>query len=114
MLHPNFISGSVFCGALSKNENFAATGGEDDKAFVWDTVSGDIVLECTGHKDSVTFSDFNHDDSYLATGDMGGFIQLWKFSDKSAVWNYEMDDMTVKKHFFQPTFNSSLKLIFYE
>ena len=86
---------------MSKDEKLAATGGEDDKAFVWDTVSGDIILECTGHKDSVTFSDFNHDDSYLATGDMGGLIQVWKMSDKNSVWNYEMDDMTVRKDFFQ-------------
>lgn len=87
-------SGPVFCGSLSKDEKLAATGGEDDKAFVWDTVSGDIIFECTGHKDSVTFADFNHDDSYLATGDMSGIIQVWKMSDKSIVWNYDMGDMS--------------------
>lgn len=87
-------NGSVFCGALSKDENLAATGGEDDKAFVWNTVSGDILFECTGHKDSVTFSDFNYDDSYLATGDMNGFVQIWKVNDKQSIWNYDMGDMS--------------------
>lgn len=100
MLHPNFILGSVFCGALSKDENLAATGGEDDKAFVWNTVSGDILFECTGHKDSVTFSDFNYDDSYLATGDMNGFVQIWKVNDKQSIWNYDMGDMSVRKNLF--------------
>ena len=89
----------MFCGALSKGDKLAATGGEDDKAYVWDTVSGDILFECTGHKDSVIFSDFNHDDSFLATADMSGIIQIWKMSDKSVVWNYDMGDISVGKLF---------------
>ncbi|XP_031771047.1 angio-associated migratory cell protein isoform X1 [Apis florea] len=86
--------GSVFCGTLSKNGKLAATGGEEDKAYVWDTSTGEIILDCTGHKDSIIFSAFNYDESYLATGDMSGLIQVWKVADKIKIWDYNMGDAT--------------------
>ncbi|KAL2715846.1 angio-associated migratory cell protein [Vespula squamosa] len=89
--------GSVFCGSLSKAGKFAVTGGEEDKAYVWDTTSGEIILNCIGHKDSVIFAEFNFDETYLATGDMSGVIQLWRLNDKSSVWNYNMGDATWMK-----------------
>ncbi|KAK9301299.1 hypothetical protein QLX08_006359 [Tetragonisca angustula] len=86
--------GSVFCGSLSKNGKLAITGGEEDKAYIWDTSSGEIILDCIGHKDSIIFSAFNHDESYLATGDMSGMIQVWKLVDKTKIWDYNMGDAT--------------------
>ncbi|KAF3420233.1 hypothetical protein E2986_09949 [Frieseomelitta varia] len=86
--------GSVFCGSLSKNGKLATTGGEEDKAYIWDTSSGEIILDCIGHKDSIIFSAFNHDESYLATGDMSGMIQVWKLVDKTKIWDYNMGDAT--------------------
>ncbi|KAK2584265.1 hypothetical protein KPH14_006672 [Odynerus spinipes] len=90
-------SGSVFCGSLSKDGKFAVTGGEEDKAYVWDTTSGEIILNCTGHKDSIIFAEFNCDEIYLATGDMSGVIQLWNLKDKSSIWEYNMGDATWMK-----------------
>ncbi|XP_015592395.1 angio-associated migratory cell protein isoform X2 [Cephus cinctus] len=84
--------GSVFCGSLSKDGKLAVTGGEDDKAFVWSTISGETFLECTGYEDSVIFADFNKDDSYLAVADMSGIVKVWKMIDKSLVWEYNMGD----------------------
>ncbi|KOC66125.1 Angio-associated migratory cell protein [Habropoda laboriosa] len=89
--------GSVFCGSLTKNGKLAATGGEEDKAYVWDTSSGQIILDCTGHKDSIIFSEFNHDESYVATGDMSGMIQIWRLADKIRIWDYNMGDATWMK-----------------
>lgn len=86
--------GSVFCGSLSKNGKLAATGGEEDKAYIWDTSSGEIILDCIGHKDSIIFSAFNHDESYLSTGDMSGMIQVWRLVDKTKIWDYNMGDAT--------------------
>lgn len=88
-------SGSVFCGSLTKNGKLAATGGEEDKAYIWDTSSGEIILDCIGHKDSIIFSEFNYDESYLATGDMSGMIQVWRVADKARIWEYNMGDATV-------------------
>ncbi|KAF5271305.1 hypothetical protein FQA39_LY08103 [Lamprigera yunnana] len=86
-------SSSVFIGALSKSGVLAVTGGEDDLAFVWTVEHGDVVLECTGHKDSVTEVGFNFNDQYVATGDMGGLIQVWDINDRKLIWCYEGDDM---------------------
>lgn len=86
---------SVFCCSLSKNGELAVTGSEEDKAYLWNTVTGEIILECTGHKDSVIFAEFNSDDTYLATGDMAGTIKLWRISDKTCVWETSLDDITV-------------------
>jgi ribosome assembly protein SQT1 len=41
-------TGSVFSASLHPNKALAVTGGEDDKAFVWNTETGDIVFECSG------------------------------------------------------------------
>lgn len=71
------------------------TGGQDDKAYVWDAKTGEVVLECTDHKDSVIFANFSYDDAYVASGDMNGNIQVRKTSDKSVVWSYSMGDATV-------------------
>lgn len=84
---------------MSKNGKLAATGGEEDKAYVWDTSTGEIILDCTGHKDSIIFSAFNYDESYLATGDMSGLIQVWKVADKIKIWDYNMSDATVSLYF---------------
>ncbi|XP_076671458.1 angio-associated migratory cell protein [Andrena cerasifolii] len=89
--------GSVFCGSLTKNGKLAATGGEEDKAYIWDTSSGEIILDCIGHKDSIIFSEFNYDESYLATGDMSGMIQVWRVADKARIWEYNMGDATWMK-----------------
>lgn len=80
---------------MSKDEKYAVTGGEDDKAYVWDVKTGEVIIECTEHKDSVIFADFSLDDTYLATGDMNGIIQIRKTSDKTIVWDYNMGDATV-------------------
>lgn len=83
----------VFSGILNKNGLLAATGGEDDMAYVWFTETGDILLECTGHKDSVTHVGFSFDEQYVATGDMSGLIQVWSLKDKKLCWCFEVDDM---------------------
>ncbi|EFA03258.1 angio-associated migratory cell protein [Tribolium castaneum] len=86
-------SKSVFCGDLSKNSELAATGGEDDFAYLWSTQTGDVKLTCTGHKDSVIAVCFNHDNKLLATGDMSGLIQVWNVQDSKLIWCYESDDL---------------------
>lgn len=70
---------SVFVCALSTDESIAITGGEDDVAYLWTVANGEVILECTGHKDSVTEVAFNHDNTLVATGDMGGmYLHLLK------------------------------------
>lgn len=84
---------SVFSCDLSADGTLAVTGGEDDMAYVWSTLTGEVMLECTGHKDSVTEACFSYDCQLIATGDMGGLIQVWNLKDEKLIWCYEGDDL---------------------
>lgn len=86
--------GSVFCVSLDPVSNtLAVTGGEDDKAYVWSVNDGEVLFECTGHKDSVTCAVFSHDSSLVATGDMSGMIKVWKVETKEEIWSFEVGDL---------------------
>ncbi|XP_075212250.1 angio-associated migratory cell protein isoform X2 [Lycorma delicatula] len=88
-------TGAVFCCHLDpKTNTLAVTGSEDDKAYVWNTSSGEILFECTNHKDSVISAEFSHDGTYLATGDMSGIIQVWKVATKNVVWSDCIGDLS--------------------
>lgn len=84
---------SVFCSDFNIDGTLAITGGEDDIAYLWNTSTGEVIFECTGHKDSVTEVCFNYDSQYIATGDMSGMIQVWSVRDLKLIWCYEGDDM---------------------
>ena len=44
-----FTSGSVFCvHSDPKDSSLAVSGGEDDKAYVWQIADGSQLLECAG------------------------------------------------------------------
>jgi len=87
-------NGSVFCCSLNPKDNqLVVSGGEDDKAFVWNITDGKVLFECSNHRDSVTYTLFSHDGVYLATADMSGFIQVWKVATKSMVWSFEIGDL---------------------
>ncbi|KAM4602273.1 angio-associated migratory cell protein [Polymixia lowei] len=87
-------TGSVFCVSLDPvNNSLAVTGGEDDKAYVWRVSDGEVLFECTGHKDSVTCAVFSHDSSLVATGDMSGMLKVWKVETKEEIWSFEVGDL---------------------
>ncbi|XP_047123630.1 angio-associated migratory cell protein [Hydra vulgaris] len=85
--------GSVFCVGFSNNGNFAISGGEDDKAFVWSVHDGEIVYNCIGHKDSVISCGFSSDDKYFMTADMSGGIIVWNTQDGKQVWEFSCSDL---------------------
>ncbi|KAM8903012.1 angio-associated migratory cell protein [Spinachia spinachia] len=87
-------TGSVFCVSLDPATNsMVVTGGEDDMAYVWRLSDGEVLLECTGHKDSVTCAAFSHDSSMVACGDMSGLIKVWKVETKEQLWSFEVGDL---------------------
>jgi len=92
---------AIFCAALHPTENLAVTGGEDDKAYVWNTDTGDVVFTVEGHSDSVISAEFSHDGVYVATADMAGEIQVFKTTKEyKKIWNFSMGDMCwLKWHF---------------
>ncbi|XP_063838598.1 angio-associated migratory cell protein [Ostrinia nubilalis] len=94
--------GSVFCCNFHPDGKLAVTGGEDDKAYVWSVETGQVLMQCNFHKDSVIFAEFSSDGAYLATGDMSGMIKVWKCNTEEnqeqpwpVVFEYEVDDLTL-------------------
>ncbi|XP_040169332.1 angio-associated migratory cell protein [Anopheles arabiensis] len=84
----------VFCGALHPTEELAVTGGEDDKAYVWHIRTGEVLHEVMNHSDSVVAVGFSYDGSFVATGDMAGYIQVFKVSQNyRQVWEFTVGDM---------------------
>eukprot|EP00887_Chlorella_sp_A99_P001893 scaffold18.g1893.t1 len=61
-----------------------ATGGGDDKAFVWRVgqdafeATGGAFLELAGHADTVGCLGFSGDGALLATGGMDGRVKVWE------------------------------------
>lgn len=87
-------TGSVFCVGLDPvNNSLAITGGEDDRAYVWTVCNGDVLFECTGHKDSVTCAAFSCDSKLVASGDMSGLIKVWRVESKEEIWSFEVGDL---------------------
>ncbi|PSN48041.1 Angio-associated migratory cell protein [Blattella germanica] len=85
---------SVLCCQLEPTAGvLAVTGGVDDIGYVWSTQTGEIVLKCTGHNDTVVDVGFSYDGTYVATGDMGGTVRVWKIANKSLVWEGNVDNL---------------------
>lgn len=75
-----------------KSGGLVLTGAQDDRALVWDISTGQVLLECTGHKDSVTCTGFSHDGMYIATADLSGIVKVWKVSTKEEVFSFDCSD----------------------
>ncbi|KAK3874298.1 hypothetical protein Pcinc_020764 [Petrolisthes cinctipes] len=85
---------SVFTCCVSPDGSLAASGGEDDMAYIWDVNSGNVLHSCSGHKDSIVQVCFSHDGSLLATGDLAGYIQVWKVATHTKIWEFEVEELS--------------------
>jgi angio-associated migratory cell protein len=89
-------SSAVFCCSFCPSKQYVVSGGEDDKAYVWNRDTGELIYEILDHKDSVISATFSADGNYLATGDMAGEIFCFKMNEEKEfkkVWEYSMGDM---------------------
>ena len=73
--------------------NLIATGGEDDKAFVYSitTDKTEMLFESEKFQDSVTNVKFSHDGKYLAASDMGGKIRVYLVENFELFWSYDVE-----------------------
>lgn len=86
------------CDVHPRDPTLVVTGGEDDRAFVWNAASAEVVMKCDqGFKDSVVHSAFSHDGAFLAAADMSGVVKVWKMASKDIIWEFETSDITVRR-----------------
>eukprot|EP00128_Syssomonas_multiformis_P018394 Colp12_sorted_trinity150504_noHs@2560 len=84
---------AVYCVALNPtNSEIGATGGGDDKGYIFKTSDGSPLFELKGHTDSVSAISFNHDGKYLATGGMDGTVLVWEVATGKKVCTLEGPD----------------------
>lgn len=85
---------SVFAVDVAKNDTcLVVTGGEDDKAYVWNYETAQCLFECVGHTDSVAFCSFSADGKYVMTADMAGGVKVFAAVGGNCVWEYECEDL---------------------
>ncbi|KAJ3338143.1 hypothetical protein HDU93_009943 [Gonapodya sp. JEL0774] len=72
-----------------EDEDVGVTGGEDDKAYVWRTDTGQPAFELSGHTDSVISAGFSCDGKLVATGGMDGVVKVWSVQDGKLVQNLQ-------------------------
>ena len=70
-------TGAVYTLAVDPTGTLVATGGGDDKAYVWRLLTGEKLLELAHHSDSLTSVAFNVDGKLLATGGMDGVVNVY-------------------------------------
>ena len=102
--------GAVFC--IDSYQNMLASGGEDDKLFVWlydasfsttnvekvDDVIDDedddklrILIESEKFADSVTNVAFSCDGKYVAAADMAGNIRVYALDTRHVHWSHSLE-----------------------
>ncbi|XP_020106931.1 angio-associated migratory cell protein [Ananas comosus] len=59
------------------DSSLVATGGKDDKGFLWKIGSAEAVLELQGHQDTVSTVAFSSDGQLLASGSFDGAVHIW-------------------------------------
>merc|ERR1711990_53962 len=98
-------SDAVFCSKTSPNGELIASGGQDDRGFIFDR-NGELHMALFGHKESVVSIDWNSDGTLLASGDMSGLVKVWNVRQKKSIAQFEEEEVEFIK--FHPTFKQYL------
>ncbi|KAJ3248915.1 hypothetical protein HDU78_009432 [Chytriomyces hyalinus] len=77
---------------VSMRDNVVVSGAGDDKAFVWNASTGEVIRQLTSHTDSVVASGFSQDGQFLATGGMDGRVYVYKSSSGDQILLLEGPD----------------------
>lgn len=76
------LSGPVYAVAFSpSSRELIATGGEDDRAYIWRAQDGSVRCRMEGHSDTVSSVRFSNDGHLLTTAGLDGAVKLWRVED---------------------------------
>ena len=94
-----FPSDAVFCVDIQPDSEdpIVASGGQDDRCYLWNLKSGKVLKKLENFKDSVVHVKFNFNGSFLAVADMAGTIYVLKTLPnivQEPVWSFETGDIT--------------------
>ena len=67
------------------DETIAASGGQDDKSYLWRLDSGEKIYNLGVHTDTVVAIGFNYNGEYVASGGMDGKVFVFRVPDGSLV-----------------------------
>ncbi|CAI0412172.1 unnamed protein product [Linum tenue] len=68
----------VYVAACSPTDpSLVATGGADERGFLWRIGQGDWAAELGGHRESVTSLAFSSDGQFLASGGLDSVVKIW-------------------------------------
>lgn len=83
---------AVLCCDVSQDDRLVVTGGQDDRAIVWEAATQAPLFTIRGHKDSVVVARFNATSSLVATADMAGLVQVFDTAGERR-YDFEVDDI---------------------
>jgi WD40 repeat protein len=79
-------SDSIYCIAANPiYEDVVASGGGDDRAFLWSADDALQAHELVGHSDSVVACAFSTDGSMLATASLDNTVRIWEVEDGECI-----------------------------
>lgn len=86
-------SDSVYCVDFHPTErDIVISGGGDDKAFIWNVSTGQVIHQLIGHTDSIVAVQFSFNGKLAATGGMEGVVKVWDVATGSMVAQLEGPD----------------------
>jgi ribosome assembly protein SQT1 len=71
--------------ATAAFSNIVASGGGDDKAFIWDANTGQLIKQFAQHGDSVASLAFSFDGKYVASGGMDGIAHVYHLESEKVI-----------------------------
>ncbi|KAG9287642.1 hypothetical protein G9A89_023992 [Geosiphon pyriformis] len=74
------------------DQHLIASGGGDDKSYLWRADTGEQLYTLSGHTDSVTSVLFSNDGRYVASGGMDGQVRVWKVDTGELIKSLEGPD----------------------
>nr|GMD90620.1 angio-associated migratory cell protein [Ipomoea batatas] len=84
------------CSPTATDATLVATGGGDDRGFMWRIGQGDFAFELLGHKDSVSSLAFSSDGDLLASGSLDGLIKVWDVDSRNLKCTLEGPDKGIE------------------